>query len=59
MNDYQRFIHKSRYARYLPDRQRRETWEETVDRYVDFWIDQVNEMDIPKVQKDKILEELG
>ena len=36
MNDYQSFIHKSRYARYLDSKGRRETWEETVDRYLDF-----------------------
>jgi len=35
MNDYQQFIHRSRYARYLDDKGRRETWEETVERYVD------------------------
>jgi len=35
MNDYQRFIALSRYARWLPDQNRRETWEETVDRFVD------------------------
>ena len=35
MDDYQRFIAVSRYARWLPDEQRRETWEETVDRYVE------------------------
>lgn len=34
---YQDFIHKSRYARYLPEHKRRETWEETVDRYVNFF----------------------
>lgn len=33
---YQQFIHRSRYARYLPDKKRRETWAETVDRYLDF-----------------------
>lgn len=33
--DYQSFIHKSRYARWLDDRGRRETWSETVDRYMD------------------------
>ena len=38
MNQYQEFIHKSRYARWLPDEGRRETWEETVQRYVDFWL---------------------
>jgi ribonucleoside-diphosphate reductase alpha chain len=38
MDQYQQFIHKSRYARWLPAEKRRETWEETVQRYVDFWI---------------------
>ena len=32
--DYQSFIHTSRYARWLEDQQRRETWAETVDRYI-------------------------
>ncbi len=34
MNDYQRFIAVSRYARWLPELGRRETWEETVDRFM-------------------------
>jgi ribonucleoside-triphosphate reductase len=33
--DYQAFIHTSRYARWLEDEGRRESWSETVDRYVD------------------------
>ena len=33
--DYQSFIHKSRYARWLDDKGRRETWGETVGRYMD------------------------
>jgi ribonucleoside-diphosphate reductase alpha chain len=37
MNDYQRYIAASRYARFLPDQNRRETWEETVSRYCGFW----------------------
>lgn len=37
MDDFQRYIHVSRYARYLPDKQRRETWEETVARLCDYW----------------------
>ena len=37
MNQYQEFIHKSRYARWLPEEGRRERWDETVNRYVDFW----------------------
>ena len=36
MDFYQQYIHKSRYARYNPDTQARETWEETVSRYVNF-----------------------
>lgn len=32
--DYQHFIATSRYSRWLEDEQRRETWEETVERYV-------------------------
>lgn len=34
---YQSFIHLSRYARFLEEEGRRETWEETVDRYIDFF----------------------
>lgn len=33
-NDYQAFIHTSRYARWLDEENRRETWHETVDRYI-------------------------
>lgn len=29
---YQAIIHRSRYSRFLPEQNRRETWEETVDR---------------------------
>lgn len=36
MNNYQEFIHKSRYARYVPELNRREHWNETVTRYVGF-----------------------
>ena len=34
--DYQTFIFKSRYARWLDKEQRREEWPETVTRYLDF-----------------------
>jgi len=37
MTDYQKFIHLSRYARWLETENRRETWEETVKRYFDFF----------------------
>jgi ribonucleoside-diphosphate reductase alpha chain len=33
----QEYIHLSRYARYLDDKHRRETWPETVERYCNFW----------------------
>jgi len=39
MDQYQQFIHKSRYARWLPEEGRRENWQETVTRYVDFFKD--------------------
>jgi ribonucleoside-diphosphate reductase alpha chain len=34
---YQEFIHLSRYSRWLPEKERRETWSETVGRYFDFF----------------------
>lgn len=37
MNPYQVFIHQSRYARFVPEEHRRETWKETVTRYCDYW----------------------
>ena len=38
MNQYQQFIHKSRYARWLPEEGRRETLGmRQYNRYVDFW----------------------
>jgi ribonucleoside-diphosphate reductase alpha chain len=33
---YQEFIYKSRYSRWLEEEGRRENWDETVSRYVDF-----------------------
>ena len=36
---YKNFIHISRYARWIEDKGRRETWVETVDRYVNFMKD--------------------
>lgn len=43
MDLYQEFIHKSRYARYLPDEKRREQWFETVERYMSFMQDHLLE----------------
>jgi len=36
MDSYQSYIHASRYARWLEDKERRETWDETVDRWWNF-----------------------
>lgn len=49
MNTYQKFIACSRYARWLPDENRRETWEETVERYIDFMYDMVADKYGPKI----------
>jgi ribonucleoside-triphosphate reductase len=51
MDQYQQFIHKSRYARWIPEHSRREEWHETVNRYVDFWKDreQINEKEALKL----------
>ena len=38
---YQQFIHKSRYARWIDEENRRENWDETVDRYIQFMQDHV------------------
>jgi ribonucleoside-triphosphate reductase (thioredoxin) len=40
---YQEFIHLSRYARWNNDLGRRETWEETANRYFDFFVPYLNE----------------
>jgi hypothetical protein len=49
--DYQAFIHTSRYARWLEDKGRRETWGETVGRYVENLV-------VPKVRDEIIVDEI-
>ena len=41
---YQEFIHLSRYSRWLPEEKRRETWDETVSRYFDYFTDHLQEL---------------
>jgi len=36
-NPYQNFIALSRYSRWIEEESRRETWQETVDRYINFY----------------------
>ena len=54
---YQEFIHLSRYSRWLPEESRRETWNETVTRYFDFFTEHVKEMCDFKIS-DKVRDEL-
>lgn len=51
MNLYQQFIHLSRYSRWLDTEKRRETWEETVDRYITHVIK-------PVLKDDPVVEEI-
>ena len=54
---YQEFIHLSRYSRWLPDEERRETWDETVGRYFDFFsshLDEMHEYKIPKALREEL-----
>ena len=56
---YQQFIHLSRYARWLPEFNRRETWTETVSRYFDFFVQnlkEVNQYDLTDETR-KVLED--
>lgn len=50
MNQYQEYIAASRYARFIDEKQRRETWPETVDRYVDYVFSRT-----PAIQENKEL----
>ncbi len=51
MDLYQEYIHQSRYSRYRDDVQRRETWDETVERVRDFWVER-----IPKNMKEDLID---
>ena len=49
---YQEFIHLSRYSRWLPDKERRETWDETVARYFDFFTEHLKDLHNFKLTKE-------
>ena len=49
---YQEFIHLSRYSRWLPDKERRETWDETVARYFDFFTEHLKDLHKFKLTKE-------
>ena len=50
---YQQFIHLSRYSRWIPEQNRRETWEETISRYFTFF-----ESHLQKLHKYKMPDKL-
>ena len=49
--DYQSFIHTSRYARWLEDEGRRESWGETVQRYIENVVSKLPEVDTETVHE--------
>ena len=53
--DYQAFIHTSRYARWLEEDGRRESWSETVDRYITGIVDKWTTPTIRDEIRDAIL----
>ena len=48
---YQEFIYLSRYSRWLPEKERRETWDETIARYFNFFTEHLNETHKYKLSK--------
>jgi ribonucleoside-diphosphate reductase alpha chain len=55
MSPYQKYIHLSRYAKWQEDTKRRETYEETVNRYVSFFQDRFPESFPTELIRDGIL----
>ncbi len=57
IDPYRNFIATSRYARWDEQKGRRESWEETVDRYVRFMVDSLkknNDYEMPEKEKQEI-----
>lgn len=44
LSSYQSYIHRSRYAKFIDAEKRRETWGETVSRYVNYIFDKTKEI---------------
>lgn len=53
ISPYQHFIHKSRYARWDYEKNRRENWDETVSRYISFFAPR-----IPKADREAVSAEI-
>lgn len=47
MNTYEKYIALSRYARYVEGENRRETWDQTVSRYIDYFKDRHEKVQLP------------
>lgn len=56
---YQQIIHLSRYSRFIPEKNRRETWEETVDRLIDYLHAKIDASDASDEDKKYMKEQLG
>lgn len=56
MNTYQKIIHKSRYAKYIPSLERREEWFETVERYVGFFKEKFGKVFPEQLIRESILQ---
>lgn len=59
MTLYQQILHRTRYARWSDDAGRREEWNETCQRYVDFFVEHLKERHnykVPKAHKELVFE---
>lgn len=51
MDDYQKFISLSRYSKWIEKEQRRETWDEVIDRFTDYLLEDVEGQGDPITDK--------
>jgi len=51
MDNFQEFIVKSKYCRWIEDKKRRETWDECVDRYYDYMGNKFNILWTPELKE--------
>ena len=55
MDNYQKFIALSRYARHIDGENRRETWDESVSRYTDYMYKQAKSKGNYKIDPQPVL----
>ena len=56
MTQYQQYIHLSRYARWIENRSKRESWKETVARYFDFFDGHIKELETLQIETNEVSE---